>query len=174
MKQEHLSELRKIANRLRNMCDQYGHPDWSVGEFLDAIRNAADSIDLIAASQADPKGHGGKDSRGVMKLKPPTPHGNCCGDAFNASFEQCADCPQRLPAPTPRTDDFMNSGYPRHPEWREFARKLERKLAECQQMLNSEHDAHMDCHRKLEKAKEVEELACKLIRDALGKIPEEE
>jgi len=51
-KQQRLSGLREIASRLRSMCDQYGHPDWSTGEFLDAIRDAADSIDLIAASQA--------------------------------------------------------------------------------------------------------------------------
>lgn len=44
------SGLREIANRLVSMCDHYGHPDWSIGEFLDGIRDAADNVRVIAAA----------------------------------------------------------------------------------------------------------------------------
>jgi len=48
--------VRNVAHTLKSMCAQYGHPDWSAHEFIDALSDVADKLYAIADDFLSEKG----------------------------------------------------------------------------------------------------------------------
>lgn len=53
----------------------------------------------------------------------------------------------------PKNGPFLEGSFcALDPRWVQYVDALERRLAECRTMLHGEHDAHMECHARAEKA----------------------